>query len=194
MEGYGDRLSNEAKNKAMKSFEILHFSYRHWGSYHEQGCYKVNLVFRVCDISGNSYTKQKFLTECEEWRKTEIVQDLDLQRKYSDGLRMINKKTGKDLFEELEEGKKEITELDFINLNSIERKDVFIKGYEENWNTMFQYIEKFDVFRFYEYFEINPATKGIIKYIEKLREIYNPDEYLADQLFRALKSLELWWD
>ena len=183
----------------MKSFEILHFSHRHWNSYHEQGCYKVNLVFRVWDIDENSYTKIKFLNECEEWRRTEIVQDLDLHRKYSDGLRVINKKTGKDLFEELleertEESRKEYTTIDFVNDNNIEREDVFIKGYEENWNTMFKYIEKFDVFQFYEYFEINPATKGMIEYIKDLQKIYNPDEYHADQFFRVLKSLQLWWD
>lgn len=183
----------------MKSFEILHFSYRHWPSYHEQGCYKINLVFRVWDMDENSYTKIKFLTESEEWRQTEIVQDLDLYRKYSDGLRIINKKTGQDLFEELleertEESKKEYTIIDFVNDNDIEREEVYTKGYQENWNTMLKYIEKFDVFQFYEYFEINPASKGIIEYIEELRGIYNPDEYHADQLFRALKSLELWWD
>jgi hypothetical protein len=59
---------------------------------------------------------------------------------------------------------------------------------------MLNYIEKFDVFRFYEFFEINPATKGIIEYIEDLKKMENTDPYYAGQFLRALKSLELWWD
>ena len=82
------------------SFEILHFSQRKWNSYHEQGCYRINLVFRASDTDDEYYsTKQKFLDESKEWKKSEIVQDLDLHQKYSDGLRMINKKSGKNLLE-----------------------------------------------------------------------------------------------
>ncbi len=178
------------------SFEILHFSYRQWPSYHEQGCYKINLVFRASDTDDEYYsTKQKFLDECQEWKKSEIVQDLDLHRKYSDGLRVINKKTGKDLLDRIQgEDEDGLIPVEFVNDNGLEREDVYTKGYQENWNTMFQYNEKFDVFRFYEFFEINPATEGIIAYIKELQQMYNPDTYYAGQFYRALKSLELWWD
>lgn len=184
----------------MKSFDILHFSYRNWPSYHEQGCYKVNLVFRVWDINENSYTKMKFLNECKEWREAEIVTDLELEEKYSSGLEIINADTGKCLLEDWNEEKKEYIDnkklipIGFININNIEREEVYIKGYQENWNSMFEYIEKFDVFRFYEFFEINPATKGIIEYIEELKKMDNTDEYHADQFFRTLKALEIFWD
>jgi hypothetical protein len=161
------------------SFEILHFSHRKWNSYHEQGCYRINLVFRASDTDDEYYsTKQRFLDECQEWKKSEIVQDLDLFQKYSDGLRMINKKSGKNLLEGLADDE--------------EKDDDGL--IQENWGTMFQYNEKFDVFRFYEYFEINPATEGIIQYIKELQKMYNVDTYYAGQFFRALKSLELWWD
>jgi hypothetical protein len=178
------------------SFEILHFSQRKWNSYHEQGCYKINLVFRASDTDDEYYsTKQRFLDECEEWKKSEIVQDLDLHRKYSDGLRIINKKTGKDLVDKIQyEDEDGLIPVEFVNDNGLERGDVYTKGYQENWNTMFQYNEKFDVFRFYEFFEINPATEGIIAYIKELQQMYNPDTYYAGQFYRALKSLELWWD
>jgi hypothetical protein len=181
------------------SFEILHFSHRKWNSYHEQGCYKINLVFRASDTDDEYYsTKQKFLDECKEWKKTEIVQDLELHEKYSDGLRMINKISGKGLLEEIvsdeEKDDDGLIPIEFVNDNGIEREDVYTKGYQENWGTMFQYNEKFDVFRFYEFFEINPATEGIIAYIKELQQMYNPDTYYAGQFFRALKSLELWWD
>jgi len=178
------------------SFEILHFSHRKWNSYHEQGCYRINLVFRASDSDDEYYsTKQRFLDECQEWKKSEIVQDLDLHRKYSDGLRAINKKTGKDLLDRIQgEYEDGVIPIQFLNDNGLEREDVYTKGFQENWNTMFQYNEKFDVFRFYEYFEINPATEGIIQYIKELQQMYNVDTYYAGQFFRALKSLELWWD
>jgi hypothetical protein len=182
-----------------KSFEILHFSQRKWNSYHEQGCYRINLVFRASDTDDEYYsTKQRFLDESKEWKKSEIVQDLDLFQKYSDGLRMINKKSGKNLLEgpadDEEKDDDGLIPIDFVNDNGLEREDVYTKGYQENWNTMFQYNEKFDVFRFYEYFEINLATEGIIQYIKELQKMYNPDTYYAGQFFRALKSLEIFWD
>jgi hypothetical protein len=181
------------------SFEILHFSQRKWNSYHEQGCYRINLVFRASDTDDEYYsTKQKFLDECQEWKKSEIVQDLDFFQKYSDGLRMINKKSGKNLLEGLADDEEKdddgLIPIEFVNDNGLEREDVYTKGYQENWGTMFQYNEKFDVFRFYEFFEINPATEGIIAYIKELQQMYNTDTYYAGQFFRALKSLEIWWD
>jgi hypothetical protein len=82
------------------SFEILHFSYRHWKSYHEEGCYNVNLVFRASDTDDEYYSsKQRFMHETEEWHKSEIVQDLELEQKYIHGLAAKIKKTGKDLFD-----------------------------------------------------------------------------------------------
>lgn len=184
------------------SFEILHFSYRHWKSYHEQGCYNVNLVFRASDNDDEYYSsKQRFMYETEEWHKSEIVQNLELEQKYIYGLRALNKKTGKDLLDSWKEEREsedfnpnELVEIDIVNEEGIKREDVYIKGYQRNESLMLQYIEKFNVFRFYEFFEINPATKGIIEYIEELRKVENPDQYHAGQLLRAIKSLENWWD
>ncbi len=183
-----------------KSFEILHFSYRHWKSFHPEGCYRLNLIFRASDKDDEYYsTKQRFLDECKEWKKSEIITDLELYEKYKDGLQILDADTGRELFnrrtqEEKDEDDREYIPIKFSNTNNIEREDVYIKGYQENFGTMFQYIEKFDVFRFYEYFEINPATKGIIQYIEQLKEMSNPDTYYAGQFLRALESLQLWWD
>lgn len=52
----------------------------------------------------------------------------------------------------------------------------------------------FKILHFYEYFEINSATERIITYIKELEKMYNYDTYYARKFFRALKSLELWWD
>lgn len=185
-----------------KSFEILHFSYRHWPSYHEEGCYRLNLVFRIWDIEDYPYMKQRFLDECEEWKKTEIVTDLELYERYKDGLRMLDGDTGRDLLdfdsipteEEKEADDRKFIPIQFVNDNNLEREDVWVKGYQENWNTMFKHNEKFDCFQFYEYFKINSVTKGIIEYIKELQQIENPDTYYSEQLYDALKSLEYWWD
>ena len=184
------------------SFEILHFSYRKWNSYHEQGCYNLNLIFRASDIDDEYYsTKQRFMYETEEWHKSEIVQDIELEQKYIHGLKVKIKKTGKDLFDGWREEKEsedfdsnKLVEIDIVNEEGIDREDVYIKGYQRNESMMLQYIEKFNVFRFYEFFEINPATKGIIEYIEELRKLNNPDQYHSGQFLRAIKSLENWWD
>jgi hypothetical protein len=185
-----------------RSFEILHFSYRHWPSYHEQGCYNLNLVFRASDEDDEYYsTKDRFMYEAEEWHKSEIVQDLELEQKYVMGLNVLDARTGKDLLDGWKEEKEkedfdenELIPIDIVNKDGIEREDVYIKGYQRNETMMLKYIEKFDVFRFYEFFEINPATKGIIEYIEELKRMENPDQYHAGQFLRAIKSLELWWD
>ncbi len=182
-----------------KSFEIIHFSYRHWSSYHEEGCYRLNLVFRIWDIEDYPYMKQRFLDECEEWKKTEIVTDLDLYQKYSDGLRMLDGDTGRDIFdfrseEEKENDNRKFIPIKFVNDNNLEKEDVYTKGYEANWSRFFEYNEKFDCFRFYEYFKINSVTKGIIEYLEELKRIENPDTYHSEQFYHALKCLEHWWD
>ena len=182
-----------------KSFEITHFSYRHWPSYHEEGCYRLNLVFRIWDIEDNPYMKQRFLDECEEWKKTEIVTDLDLYKKYSDGLRLLDGDTGRDLFnfrseEEKESDDRKFIPIKFVNDNNLEKEDVYTEGYEANWSRFFEYNEKFDCFRFYEYFKINSVTKGIIEYLEELKKIENPDTYYSEQFYHALKCLEHWWD
>jgi len=181
-----------------KSFEILHFSYRHWTSFHEEGCYRLNIVFRIWDIEEYEYMKQRFLDECEEWKKTEIVTDMDLYEKYKNGLRMLDADTGRSLLDDFKEGRekddRKFIPIKFVNDNGLEREDVYTKGYTENWNSMFKYHKKFDCFQFYEYFKINSITKGIIEYIKELQQIENPDTYYSEQLYYALKSLENWWD
>lgn len=176
----------------MKSFEILHFSYRDWHSYHDKGCYKLNLVFKVWDIDECSYTKTKFLNEAKEWQKTEIVTDLELAEKYAQGLRVVHGKTGRDILDEPCDKDEKFIPIKFVNDYGLERKDVYTEGYSRNWNNMLSYNEKFDVFRFYEYFMNGPATNGIIKQIEDLMKVEEPKEYHAEDLFRCIKSLEYW--
>lgn len=176
----------------MKSFEILHFSYRDWPSYHDKGCYNLNLVFRIWDIDSCSYTKERFLNEAKVWKKTEIATDIELAEKYAQGLRAVHKDTGRDILENPYDGKPIL--IDFVNDNGIDRSDVYIQGYSSNWNSMLTYNKKFDFFRFNEFFIKGPVTDGIITMIEQLRTIEEPDECGAEDLLRCIKSLEFWWD
>lgn len=178
----------------MKSFEILHFSYRDWSSYHDKGCYKLNLVFRVWDVDELSYTKDRFLNEAKEWQKTEIVTDPELAEKYASGLRAVRSDTGRDILEEPYDKDEKFIPVKFVNDYGLDRSDVYIEGYSRNWNNMLTYNEKFDCFRFHEYFLKGPVTDGIIAMIEQLRTIEEPKEYHAEDLLRCIKSLEFWWD
>lgn len=178
----------------MKSFEILHFSYRDGHSYHDKGCYNLNLVFRVWDVDKLAYTKERFLNEAKEWQKTEIVTDLELAEKYSQGLRAVHKDTGRDIIEESYDKGEKYIPIKFVNDNGLERSDVYIKGYYRNFNSMLSYNEKFDCFRFNEYFTKGTVVNGIIQMIEHLMTIENPDECAAEDLLRCIKSLEFWWD
>lgn len=176
------------------AFEILHFSYREFPSFRENGCYKINLVFRAW----GSYVKSRFLTEADDWIERRVVKDKELAEKYTKGLRMVNADTGKDLLEDWKECEENDMEssipVAFVSDSGIKSEDVYFTAYEKNLTNMLTYNEKFDVFRFYEYFEINSITDGIIQHIKNLKSLDNKDEYHAEQLLRAIKSLEFWWD
>lgn len=178
----------------MKSLEITHFSYRDWPSYHDRGCYKLNLVFRVWDIDELSHTKERFLNETKEWQKTEIVTDLELAEKYALGLCAVRKDTGKSILDEPYDVNEKFIPIEIVNIEGIKRSDVYIQGYSHNMNNMLTYNEKFDVFRFYEYFTKGPVVDGIIQQIEELMALKNPDECAAEDLLRCIKSIEFWWD
>ena len=189
------------KQMKNKSFEILHFSYRKYDSIiREQGCYCINLVFRASDTDDEyCNSKERFLYEAQEWQKSEIVQNPELAEEYAMGLEVLDKRTGRPILENYEKkeedfDEKDLIPIDIVNTNGIQRENVYISGYKKNEYMMLRYIEKFDVFRFYEFFEINPATQGIIQYIENLKGMYSNDTYYADQLLRCIKSLEPWWD
>jgi hypothetical protein len=181
-----------------KSFEILHLSVRHNPSYHDEGCYKLNLVFRVWDTDDCCYTKERFLDESAEWKKTLVVTDVERAERYLSGLRMINPKTGNDLLDDWKECKEEggykPLPVSFTSDSGLESEDIYITAYQHNSNGILTYNKKFDVFRFYEYFKINSVTDGIISYLRELQLKYDKDTYYAEQLLLALKSLEFWWD
>jgi len=70
-----------------------------------------------------------------------------------------------------------------------------VTGYIDNYSSFLSYNEKFDVFRFHEYLQHNPATTGILNFIDELKEGKSYGitcDY--NQFYSCLKSLEFWWD
>jgi hypothetical protein len=57
------------------------------------------------------------------------------------------------------------------------------------------YNEKFDVFRFHEYLQHNPATTGILHFIDELKEGKSYGICCDwNQFYSCLRSLEFFWD
>lgn len=163
-------------------FEIFHFSYRPKIK-DGFGWYNVNLVFRAYD----SMFKTWCLNESKEWREVSVTDNIEIAEKYFDGIRLD--------FGSKDEEEKLISKIHFHNDSGYKREDVFRVAYEHKINTLLDYKEKFDVFCFRDYIEINPATKGLIAYIEEMK-FYPTNSRFKDysQLFRTLKALDFFWD
>jgi hypothetical protein len=149
-----------------------------------------NLIFRA---SGEF--KEMCLQDTKKWKEISICIDTEKYDEYITGT-------------ELDFGDKETREplgeyngepyypLNIINNSGIDRDSLFVKGYTDNYASFLTYIEKFDVFRFHEYLQYNPATVGILKFIDELKEGEKRYGICCDynQFYACLKSLEFFWD
>jgi len=184
-----------------RQFEILHHSYRsRWASgekfaekigIFEEGdefpdwqYYVLNLVFRASgDFRGMC------LDETKKWKETKFCIDPEKYDEYIDGLEH-------DFSEECGEYNGEPTyKWNTINNSGIDRSSLFVTGYTDNYCSFLSYNEKFDVFRFHEYLQHNPATTGILNFIDELKEgkSYGIScDY--NQFFGCLRALEFFWD
>ena len=188
-----------------RQFEILHHSYRsRWASgkkfaeklgipreegeeFEDWQYYILNLVFRA---SGDF--RKMCITETKKWKETKFCIDTEKYDEYINGL---EHDFGDDR-EPVGEWNGEPTyEWKTINHSGIDRSSLFVTGYTDNYSSFLSYNEKFDVFRFHEYLQHNPATTGILHFIDKLKE---GESYGItcdyNQFYGALKSLEFWWD
>ena len=188
-----------------RQFEILHHSYRsRWASGKkfaeklgipkEEGdeipdwqYYILNLVFRASGDFG-----EMCLAETKKWKETKFCIDPEKYDEYINGL---EHDFGDDR-EPVGEWNGEPTyEWKTINHSGIDRSSLFVTGYTDNYSSFLSYNEKFDVFRFHEYLQHNPATTGILHFIDELKEGKSYGitcDY--NQFYGALKSLEFWWD
>jgi hypothetical protein len=187
-----------------RQFEILHFSYREkWASgkkfaekigileednedeFPDWQYYILNLVFKA---SGEF--KEMCLQETKTWKETKVCIDPEKYDEYIKGLEH-------DFSEECGEyNGKPTYKWNTINHSGIDRSSLFVTGYTDNYTSFLSYTEKFNVFRFHEYLQHNPATTGILKFIDELKEGDNHYGICCDynQFFGCLKALEFFWD
>jgi len=203
-----DQAIISKKSLEDRQFEILHHSYRvYWASgekfaqnigiekkegdeFPDWQYFNHNLIFRA-----SREFKEMCLQDTKKWREISICIDTEKYDEYIAGT-------------DFDFGDEEIREpvgeyngvpyypLDIKNNSGIDRDSLFVKGYTDNYASFLTYIEKFDVFRFHEYLQHNPATTGILKFIDELKEGEKHYGICCDwnQFYAALKSLEFWWD
>lgn len=179
-------------------FEILHHSYRlRWASGQKLAqilgeddvpdwqYYTYNLVFRA-----KNEFKEMCMSDTLNWKDGRVCIDTEGYDKYIDGLSM-----SWDREEILHADGKPYHEVKIENGSGIDRDSLFVKGKIENISPFLIYIEKFDVFQFREYLQYNPATEGILKFIDELKTGCNygiTANY--SQFYSCLKALEGFWD
>ena len=177
-------------------FEILHLSFRKQESEAFSGVpinfYHGNIVFRLTDESAVG-RMQYYLEENEKLR---VAPDEDLLNSYYEDLHFVFDKS-----EELDEEKdgEKYTPLQILNKNGIKEEDVFIYAYRRNMmplHDFIQYHEKFDVYQMREYFQDTPVVRGIIQYLQDMKDgKENPSRTVYhEQFLNTLENLCWWWD
>ena len=177
-------------------FEILHLSFRKKESEAFSGApinyYCGNIVFRLTDESAIGRV-QYYLEENEKLR---VAPDEDLLNSYYEDLHFVFDKS-----EELDEEKdgEKYTPLQILNKNGIKEEDVFIRAYRRNMmplHDFIQYHEKFDVYSMREYFQDTPVVRGIIQYLQDMKDgKENPSRTVYyEQFLNTLENLCWWWD
>lgn len=177
-------------------FEILHLSFRKKESESFAGdsinYYCGNIVFRLTDESAIGRMKY-YMEENEELR---VAPDLELMEKYYEDLHFVF--DGEEMHEVDGEVEKH-RPLQMLNKHGIKDEDVFIKAYRRNMaplHDFIQYHEKFDVYSMREYFQDTPVVRGIIQYLQDMKDGKpNPSRTVySEQFLNTLENLCWWWD
>jgi hypothetical protein len=175
-------------------FEIIHLSFRKKRSNNMCGgpvdYYIGNIVFRLTDEDA----KRRMEYILKENERVRVAPDEELHDKYYDGLHF--KFATK---EERDEDGEKFYPLDIINKEGIKDEDVFIWGYRRNMDPLHgfvEYIEKFDCYRMHEYFQDTPVVRGIIQYLQDMKDGKpNPSRTVYhEQFLNTLTNLCWWWD
>ena len=193
-------------NNTERGFEILHHSYRSKWASGEKFAEKIGITKEEDEIPDWQYYihnlifratgefREMCMTETKKWKEIKICIDTEKYDEYITGT-------------EFDFGDKETREpigeyngepyypLNIKNNSGIDRESLFVSGFTDNYSSFLSYNEKFDVFRFHEYLQHNPATTGILQFIDELKEGKSYGiccDY--NQFFAALKSLEFFWD
>jgi hypothetical protein len=175
-------------------FEIIHLSFRQKESENMFGgpvdYYIGNIVFRLTDESAKG--RMEYILAKNE--RVRVAPDEELHDKYYDGLHF----KFEDDEEEDEDGKK-FHKLDIINKHGITDEEVFIYAYRRNMaplHDFIEYNEKFDYYRMHEYFQDTPVVRGIIQYLQDMKDGKpNPSRTVYhEQFLNTLTNLCWWWD
>lgn len=160
-------------------FTILHHSARYKETTKQTSNWTFidyNLVF----TAQNSTFKKMCHELCSEWVEKIYVQDKNVAEKYFDGLETRRDENTGEWVSYNEEG--------------LKRDDIFFRGWEHQF-PHFVYNEKFDTFQFRDYLQDNPVTRGIITYIDNLKDriVYGHCEPFS-AFYSCLNNLQYWWD
>jgi len=178
-------------------FEILHLSFRKRESCHLYGgpvnYYVGNIVFRLTNEDAKG--RMEYILRKNETIR--VATSEELLNKYYDGLHFKFDTKEKDAVED-ENGEK-FYPLEIVNNHGIKDEDVFIYGYRRNIEPLhdfIQYIEKFDCYRMHEYFQDTPVVRGIIQYLQDMKDGKpNPSRTVYhEQFLNTLTNLCWWWD
>jgi hypothetical protein len=189
--------------KEDRLFDILHLSYREKWASGKKFAEKLNLEgetdefpdwnYYICNIVFRARGELKHLCmmECEKWKEIRVCIDTEKYDEYLQGVEHD--------FVEIEGSSyngEPLYSWETINNTGIDRDSLFVTGYTDNFSSFLSYNEKFDVFRFHEYLQYNPATTGILQFIEELKEGKKSYGICCDynQFYSCLKSLEFFWD
>ena len=176
-------------------FEITHLSFRKRESSQLYGgpvdYYIGNIVFRLTNEDAKG--RMEYIMAKNE--RVRVAPDEELHEKYYDGLHF---KFDREKEEVNEDGEK-FFKLDIINKEGIKDEDVFIWGYRRNTDPLHdfvEYIEKFDCYRMHEYFQDTPVVRGIIQYLQDMKDGKpNPSRTVYhEQFLTTLTNLCWWWD
>jgi hypothetical protein len=178
-------------------FEILHLSFRKKRSENMYGgpvdYYIGNIVFRLTNEDAKS-RMEYILAENEELR---VAPNEDLMNKYYEDLHFKFEDDDEGVVD-AEDGQKYYP-VNIINKSGIKDEDVFIRAYRRNMNPLhdfIQYHEKFDVYSMREYFQDTPVVRGIIQYLQDMKDgKENPSRTVYhEQFLNTLTNLCWWWD
>jgi hypothetical protein len=179
-------------------FEILHLSFRKRRSENMYGgpvdYYIGNIVFRL--TNENARGRMEYILAENE--KVRVAPDEELHDKYYDGLSFNFLDKNEEEAVEDEDGQK-FYPLKIHNKHGIKDEDVFIWGYRRNMDPLHDfitYIEKFDCYRMHEYFQDTPVVRGIIQYLQDMKDGKpNPSRTVYhEQFLNTLTNLCWWWD
>ena len=178
-------------------FEIIHLSFRKKLS--ENMCggpvnyYVGNIVFRLTEE--NAINRMKYyLEENEDIR---VAPDLELMEKYYENLHFVF--DDKEEEHEVDGEVETYRPLHIRNKHGIKDEDVFIRAHRRNTaplHDFIQYNEKFDCYRMHEYFQDTPVVRGIIQYLQDMKDGKpNPSRTVYhEQFLSTLENLCWWWD